>query len=77
LCAAVLQPGFYAVAIGGDGAITAFACPQGYACGGGVPLSAFNGSSDSIAQADTTITRCPDGMWTEEMGATSLRQCRE
>lgn len=77
---AVLKLGFYAAAMQpGSSTITATGvCPQGYLCGGGRPRSTFNPADPTALRAsETTIVRCPDGMWTKDVGATASQQCRE
>jgi hypothetical protein len=59
--------------------VTAVAvCPQKYYCGGGTPVSAFDPRQPSWASPnDNTIKACPQGTWTDNVGARSLAQCSE
>ena len=74
--AAVVSPGYYASQMNG-GIVTAVAvCPQKWYCGGGRPVGPFDPLRPTwIAPTDTTVKACPDGLWTQSMGATTLQQC--
>jgi hypothetical protein len=78
LLAAVLQPGFYAASITpGSRAITAAAvCPQGFFCGGGLPVNSFDPSDPTALSAtEPSIRLCSHGTLTKELGSTSEAQC--
>lgn len=77
--AAELVAGYHAISFSTTGAINATAiCPQSYVCPGGVVSQAELGMR-RLAQAATsaTIVPCPDGLWTQLPGATSMEQCCE
>jgi hypothetical protein len=63
--------------------LTAFAvlCMCVLCCGvgsGGTPVAAFDPRRRLLqAAADDTIKRCPDGTWTQNVGASTVEQCCE
>lgn len=74
----ILVPGYYALRMSGGIVTATFACPQGYYCSGGTPSAAFNPAvSLTPAVGDTTIAKCPDGLWTLDIASISAQQCCE
>lgn len=72
----VLQPGLYARNMSGVIITAAALCPQGFYCQGGKPVQVFNTSNPSaLSTAETTIVACPNQLWTQELGSTSIEQC--
>lgn len=76
----VLLPGVFAASIAASGVVTATGfCPQGFVCPGGKPTQAYDPSSPSSALSvpeTTTVQACPDGLWTKDVGSTSVNDCQ-
>jgi hypothetical protein len=78
VCPAVLVAGYYAGAMEGRVVTAVSICPQKYYCPGGSPVAAFDPSKPAWrAPTETTIFPCPDGLWTEGLGAKVAAQCCE
>lgn len=71
----VIQPGFYPATMQGSIVKSTLQCPQSYYCPGGQASAAFNPAAPNVA--GTTVVQCPNGLWTEALGATSAVQCSE
>jgi hypothetical protein len=75
---AVLSPGFYAALTNGSRITAAQTCPQKYYCPGGTPLGPFNPANPAARPPqELTVVPCPDGMWTQQPGATGVSECGE
>lgn len=76
---AVIKAGYYAAGFKPSGAVSSvLVCPQGSYCLGGEAAPPAAGRRHLAQTAgDGTPTPCPDGMWTEQVGATSPEQCCE
>jgi hypothetical protein len=79
---AVLQPGYFAANISANGTITAAGvCPQGFICHGGKPNKVYELGATQITTilettlSDPTVSQCPYGTLTKELGSTTMEQC--
>lgn len=70
-------PGRYASAISGVIVQSTQICPQKYYCQGGTPAMVFNPATPGTLNAtiEDTIKICPEGTWTQDLGATDPDQC--
>jgi hypothetical protein len=73
-----LLQGWYARNMTGGTIASAAVCPQGYVCPGGTPGGTFDPADPSaLLSNEPSIQRCPSGMWTVGVGATSVTECCE
>jgi hypothetical protein len=75
---AVLVPGYYASHLSADGLVDGVTvCPQSSYCPGGAVSTNASGSRRLAQLNSTGLIPCPDGLWTQWVGAVAIEECRK
>lgn len=75
---AVLVAGYYASHVSADGLVDSVTvCPQRSYCPGGAVSVSASGSRRLAQLNSTGLIPCPDGLWTQWVGAIAFEECRE
>jgi len=72
----ILLRSYYAETMDGTTIASTKKCPQKFVCPGGEASAAFD-PADPDAVSGTTVLPCPDGTFTENLGAYSSSECSE
>jgi hypothetical protein len=72
----ILLRSYYADSMDGTAVNSTRKCPQSFVCPGGPATAAFDPTAPT-STAGTTVLQCPNGTYTENMGASSSSACSE
>jgi hypothetical protein len=72
----VLLRSYYAASMDGVAINSTRKCPQSFVCQGGEASAAFD-PNNPTETTGTTVMQCPEGTYTENMGASSSNACSE
>jgi hypothetical protein len=72
----ILLRSYYADTLDGAAVNSTRKCPQSFVCPGGEVTAAFDPTSPDVITG-TTVMQCPNGTYTENIGASSSSACSE
>jgi len=72
----ILLRSYYAESMEGTAITSTKKCPQKFVCPGGEASAAFDPAYPAEVSG-TTVVPCPDGTFTENLGAYSTSECSE
>lgn len=72
----ILLRSYYADSMDGAAINSTRKCPQSFVCPGGKASAAFDPTKPT-ATSDTAVLQCPNGTYTENIGASSSSACSE